>query len=212
MFEGPGQGLPNKNGLVMTSEWEKPVSTILDFFGLNNVSLMGMSLGGYLALRVAAKDKRIKNAIAFDTFYSMEDAFLINAPKNLTNIPNLSDLKVRESVDNLIEEYTKKSIDLKFKINKAKEIFGKNSPSEILIEMKEYSLKGIESEIEQAVLLLAGDNDMYVPTKRTSFLRNKLINASKVESFIFNEESGGQYHCQVGNKSLAFEKVISFLN
>ena len=212
MFEGPGQGLPNKNGLPMTSEWEKPVSTILDFFGLNNVSLMGMSLGGYLALRAAAKDKRIKNVIAFDTFYSMKDAFLINAPKDLTNIPDLSDLKVRESVDNLIEEYTKKSIDLKFKINKAKEIFGKNSPSEILIEMKEYSLRGIESEIEQDVLLLAGDNDMYVPTKRTSFLRNRLINASKVESFIFNEESGGQYHCQVGNKSLAFEKVISFLN
>lgn len=53
---------------------------------------------------------------------------------------------------------------------------------------------------------------MYVPTKRTSFLRNKLINASKVGTFIFNEESGGQYHCQVGNKSLTFEKVISFLN
>lgn len=212
MFEGPGQGLPNKSGLTMTSEWEKPVSTVLDFFGLNNVSLVGMSLGGYLALRAAAKDKRIRKVIAFDTFYSMEDAFLINAPKDLANLPDLSDFQVRRAVDNLIEDYTKKSIDLKFKINKAKEIFGKKTPSEILIEMKKYSLLGIESEIKQDVLLLAGDNDMYVPTMRTSFLKNRLVNASTVESFVFSEESGGQHHCQVGNKSLAFEKIINFLN
>lgn len=212
MFEGPGQGMPNINGLSMSSEWEKPVSAILDFFGLTNVSLMGMSLGGYLALRAAAKEKRVKKVVAFDTFYSMEDAFLINTPKDLTKIPDLSDLNVRKSVDNLLEEYTKKNIDLKFKINKAKEIFGKNSPSEVLLEMKKYTLSGIESEIVQDVLLLAGDNDMYVPTERTAFLRDKLVNASTVESCIFDEKSGGQHHCQVGNKSLAFDKIVKFLN
>lgn len=212
MFEGPGQGMPNKNGLPMTSEWEKPVSTILDFFNLDNVALIGMSLGGYLALKTAAKEKRIKKVIAFDTFYSMEDAFLINAPTGLTNIPDLSDLNTRKSIDNLIEEYTKKNIDLKFKINKAKEIFKKNTPSEILIEIKKYTLNGIESKINQNVLLLAGNNDMYVPTERTLFLKERLTNASTVESFIFYEASGGQHHCQVGNKLLAFDKITKFIH
>lgn len=101
-----------------------------------------------------------------------------------SNIPDLSDLNTRKSIDNLIEEYTKKNIDLKFKINKAKEIFKKNTPSEILIEMKKYTLNGIESEINQNVLLLAGNNDMYVPTERTLFLKERLTNASTVESFI----------------------------
>lgn len=212
MFEGPGQGIPNKNGLAMTHEWEKPVSAILDFFSLSNVSILGMSLGGYLALRAAAKEKRIEKVIAFDTFYSMEDAFLMNAPKGIKATADFTDTHMYETIDNLIEGYSKGNIDLEFKINKAKEIFGKSRPSEALREMKKYTLYGIENEINQDVLLLAGDNDMYVPTERTPFLVEKLVNSSKIESIIFSNETGGQYHCQVGNKGIAFNEILRFLN
>ncbi|NSS93511.1 alpha/beta hydrolase [Enterococcus faecalis] len=212
MFEGPGQGIPNKNGLAMTHEWEKPISAILDFFRLSNVSLLGMSLGGYLALRAAAKEKRIEKVIAFDTFYSMEDAFLMNAPKETKELVDFTDARMCETIDNLIEKYSKGNVDLTFKINKAKEIFGKSKPSEVLKEMKKYTLCGIEKEINQNVLLLAGENDMYVPTERTPFLVEKLVNSSKIESIIFSNETGGQYHCQVGNKGIAFNEILKFLN
>lgn len=49
-------------GVDMTPKlaiWERPVKTILDFFQLDKVCIIGALLGGYLAPRAAAFDKRI---------------------------------------------------------------------------------------------------------------------------------------------------------
>jgi alpha-beta hydrolase superfamily lysophospholipase len=55
MFEGPGQGSALEDGgLLLIPEWEKPVAAVLNQLQLDNVSLMGISLGGYLVLRAAA--------------------------------------------------------------------------------------------------------------------------------------------------------------
>ena len=60
MFEGPGQGgVMRLQGMHFTHEWEKPVKAVLDFFHLEDVTIIGISLGGYLAPRAAAFDKRI---------------------------------------------------------------------------------------------------------------------------------------------------------
>ncbi len=60
----------------MTHEWEKPVNTVLDYFKLNEVTLIGISLGGYLALRAAAYEKRIKKVIAYDVIYNFFDCVM----------------------------------------------------------------------------------------------------------------------------------------
>lgn len=206
MFEGPGQGKPAKEGLYMQYNWEEPVAAVLDYFHLENIYLLGMSLGGYLALRAAAKEKRIKKVMAFDILYSMEDSFQMNIPKNFKD--SWSDALI----DKAISEKAEIDIDLRFKFNKAKDIFGKERPSEVLNELKKYTLYGIENEIEQETLLLAGTNDLYVPTKQTSLLISKLVNAAKIESHLFGEATGGQYHCQVGNKKLAFNAIKCFLS
>ena len=212
MFEGPGQGGDLKNGLVMTHKWEIPLKSILDCYNLEEISLIGMSLGGFLAMRAASQEKRIKKVIAFDTFYSMMDSFSMNIPSQLKQLPDLSQEKNRVIANKLIDKYAKESIDLSFKINKAKEIFGKTSSVEVLKAIENYSLDGLEKEIKQKVLLLAGNADLYVPTYRTGFLQSKLINASKIETALFTAEDGGQYHCQVGNKKIAFDRIKQFLN
>ena len=69
MFEGPGQGEPlQKYNIRMTHEWEKPTKAVLDYFDLDNVTLVGISLGGYFALRAAAFEKRIRRVIAWDVY------------------------------------------------------------------------------------------------------------------------------------------------
>ena len=52
--------------LPMTHEWEKPVAAVLDYIEAENVTLIGMSLGGYLALRAASLEPRIKRVIAYN--------------------------------------------------------------------------------------------------------------------------------------------------
>lgn len=212
MFEGPGQGGPLKEGLPMSYNWEETVSAVIDFFELTDVTLMGMSLGGYLALRAAAKEQRIKKVIAFDIFYSMMDAFSLNAPKEILNQLNLEDPLLQQKLNQQLPLLAKKSIDLQFKLTKGMEILGKNSPAEVLIEIQKFTLAGIEAEITQEVLLLAGTEDMYVPVERSAFLQSKLIHAAKIESVLFTNKSGGQYHCQVGDKELAFKRICDFLS
>jgi alpha-beta hydrolase superfamily lysophospholipase len=61
MFDGPGQGSTlMREKIPMTHEWEKPVGAVLDHLALTDVTLIGISLGGYLAVRTAAFEPRIK--------------------------------------------------------------------------------------------------------------------------------------------------------
>jgi pimeloyl-ACP methyl ester carboxylesterase len=69
-FDGPGQGEMWKNMKLIT-DYEKAVSTIIDYLEENNkynidlgrIGVEGWSLGGYLAPRAAAFDRRISCAV-----------------------------------------------------------------------------------------------------------------------------------------------------
>ena len=50
LFEGPGQGgVMRVQGKHFTHEWERPVKAVLDYFHLDDVTIIGASLGGMLA-------------------------------------------------------------------------------------------------------------------------------------------------------------------
>lgn len=67
IFEGPGQGAAiRRHNLLFTNAWEKPVTCVLDFFEITEVTLLGISLGGYLALRAAAFEPRISRVVCYD--------------------------------------------------------------------------------------------------------------------------------------------------
>lgn len=64
-FEGPGQGgALRKCRLPLIYGWEKPTKAVLDHFNLADVTMVGMSMGGWLCLRAAAFEPRVKRVIA----------------------------------------------------------------------------------------------------------------------------------------------------
>ena len=70
-FEGPGQdGARKKFGLALDWRWERPAKAILDYFKLDDVTWLGISMGGWFCFRAAAFEPRIKmviaSSIAFD--------------------------------------------------------------------------------------------------------------------------------------------------
>jgi alpha-beta hydrolase superfamily lysophospholipase len=71
LFHGPGQGMAlREQGLTFRPDWERVVSSVVDFAlklpGVepDGIILMGLSMGGALAPRAAAFEKRIKICIA----------------------------------------------------------------------------------------------------------------------------------------------------
>jgi dipeptidyl aminopeptidase/acylaminoacyl peptidase len=70
-FDEPGQYGPlHREGLVFRPDWEKVVTPVVDFAlrqpGVDpkRIALMGISMGGYLAPRAAAFEKRLAALIA----------------------------------------------------------------------------------------------------------------------------------------------------
>ena len=63
-FDGPGQGgARDLGGLTFDHDWEKPVGAILDHFALDSAALVGISMGGYWALRAAGREPRIDRVV-----------------------------------------------------------------------------------------------------------------------------------------------------
>ena len=76
-FEGPGQGgALEERGLPMIPEWERPVSAVLDHYGLTDVTAVGESLGGGLVIRAAAFEPRISRVVSMDI---LDDEFEVVA-------------------------------------------------------------------------------------------------------------------------------------
>lgn len=71
-FDGPDQGgALKRDGLSWDYEWEKPTKAILDYFQLNDVTLLGISMGGWFCIRAAAFESRIKRVIAWSVSFDV---------------------------------------------------------------------------------------------------------------------------------------------
>src|SRR5271156_4444114 len=86
-FDGPGQYGPiHRERLPFRPDWEEVVTPVVDFAvklpGVDTakIALMGVSFGGYLALRAAAFEKRIAAVIANDGVYDYGAANLSAVP------------------------------------------------------------------------------------------------------------------------------------
>ncbi|MBK5432286.1 alpha/beta hydrolase [Bacillus sp. TH25] len=197
VLDGPGQGTALKNGLKFIHNWEKPVSTVIDYFKLDRVSILGASWGGYLAMRAAAFEKRIDKVIAFNIFYSGLDALKMRMPDNIWNkLTTLLATNEADKINTMFKQMMATSIDLNWKIKKGMENTGEKTPFNLLKNFEKHTMAGIGQFINQEVLLLAGEDDQYVPISRLSQIEMELCNAASITSVVFTKETGGEQHCQ----------------
>ncbi|MCB2343110.1 alpha/beta fold hydrolase [Clostridium estertheticum] len=212
IFDGPGQGTALKNGLKFIMNWEKPVSIIINYFNLQRVSLMGMSWGGYFVMRAAAFEKRIDKIIALDIFYCGLDALMQRMPKIKADIlMSLINDNQTDQLNLTINKMMVNDIDLNWKINKGYENTGETTPYGLLKNFERHTMKGIGQLVNQDVLLLAGENDQYVPISRLPQIQQELCNAASITTRVFTPKTGGAEHCQAGRPDLAFDEIKKFL-
>lgn len=210
MFEGPGQGEAlNKYGMKFIEQWEKPVTKVLDHYGINNVTLLGISLGGYLAARAAAYEKRVQRVILYDIIYDFYQAFLSKVP-----------LKAQEMVEQFLplednpfwkkaEQQIAENLFSQWLLLHGYHVFGVNTVPQYLTTLQKYNTKEISKYITQDVLLLAGEEDIY--TQFFEEQKNALINAKSVSGRIFTKSESASHHCQIGNIKLAFDYMLEWL-
>jgi len=212
VFEGPGQGQTLKNGLSFEPHWEKPLSAILDYFNLSDIIVIGISWGGYLALRAAAFEKRVKKVIAYDVLYDGFDCMTNPFPplaKGL--IRALFFLRLKGVINSLMEKFMTKKLLINWAISHGQYITGTDTPYDFYRHLMKHTLKGIEEKIDCDVLLLAGEKDHYIPRSHFEILKSKLSSARSLEARMFTADEGGEQHCQIGNHRIAVEYIMKWL-
>jgi pimeloyl-ACP methyl ester carboxylesterase len=209
IFEGPGQGRPLRSGLKMTHEWEKPVAAVLDFFELDGVTLIGVSLGGYLALRAAAYEPRIRHVVAWNVVWDTLRGYNRDKPESFFAAIRNGD---KDAINAMAAAARKQDDAVDWMITHGMYITGSETPFDYLYEFTRYQTKELSPLIEQDVLLLAGENDHFVPVEFLELQKAALTAARSVRTRLFTAEEGGDQHCQVGRIDLATGEILDWLD
>lgn len=212
-FDGPGQGgVLKKNNLVLTHEWEKPVSSVLDFFNLEDVTLIGISLGGLLAIRASAFDSRIKRVVSYGVIYDYLESQNANSPFIAKTMFKLRlKLNFSKKINDYAKQMREKDYRVDFSYNQGFYITGTKSLFEFCKYMQKFSAVKISSRVKQDVLLLVGDYDFYFPPKMYREQKKALKNAKSVTLRIFTKNERAQNHIQVGNIKKALDVIIGWI-
>ena len=213
LFEGPGQGAPLlKQHLPMPHDWERPVGAVIDHFGLESCSLLGISLGGYLAPRAAAFDKRIKRVVAFDVLEHLFDCFMDKLPSGTGTVLSwLLALRQRRVVNRIIGRRMAEDELADWGVSHGMHVSGTRDPYDFFRWAKRMSTKPIAGKITQDFLLLAGADDHLVPVRQFFSQVRTLSNVRSLTARLFTEREQAQAHCQVGNMILAIDFIIDWL-
>jgi pimeloyl-ACP methyl ester carboxylesterase len=215
-FEGPGQGgVIRKQEIPFRHDWEKVVTPVIDYainrkeeFGIdvNRIALMGMSMGGYLAARAAAFDKRISACILNDGVYDGYDAITSSFPEPLSTALEEGN---SEFVNSTITDLIESDLNARFNMRHGMWTTGSNSPYDLITGAKSYTLKDIIKNITCPTLVLEAENDDSFPGQPKKVYDGL---RSPKKYILFTQEEGAEEHCQSGASALSNQRIFDWVD
>lgn len=209
LFEGPGQGGALRDyGLPMDYRWERPAAAVLDYFGLDDVTWLGVSMGGWLCFRAAALEPRIGRVIASSVAYDymkipppVVESFARWLLKHERVMDPMANMKMR-----LMPQENWGAVNLMY-------IMKQPTPYKASIAFLDFNADNLLSErVGQDVLILTGAEDHFIPMKIHHLQVAALRNARSMTERVFTRAEQAQNHCQVGNMGLALETMAAWMS
>ena len=213
MFEGPGQGgVMRVQGMHFTHEWEKPVKSILDYFGLSDVTIIGISLGGYLAPRAAAFDKRITKVVAWSIFPCFQDILVSMQPQGTQRAFHvLMKLHARPLLNLVFGKKAKKSPIIDWGIKHGCYAYEAKDAYSYAKKLKLYDIAPVADQITQDMLILGASGDHFIDYHLIGKEINMLKNVRSLTFRLFTDKEEAENHCNVGNGKLAIDEILSWI-
>jgi len=208
-FEGPGQGgARRKYDLAFTLEWEKPAKAILDYFKLDDVTWIGISMGGWLCFRAAAYEKRIKRVIASSIAYDYMKGYNV-----IIRVSHSYFIKhMRDYSNKMILKQLKKGGMQAWMAAQLMYITKNDMPVDAFQVWMDLNEQNLKSElVDQDVLILTGRDDHFIPFKSHAMQVNALTNVKSLTPIVFTKETHANNHCQIGNMNLALSTMVKWI-
>ena len=215
VFEGPGQwsALQLNPGLVLRPDFEAPVKAVVDtllqrsYVDPDRIAMIGYSLGGCLAARAAAFEKRISATICVGLVVDVNDAIIADMPVWLQRSPDL----VFDSLFGLVEKFSQRNAAL---LSHFMWMFGVSRFREVIEAWRPFNLDGLAPQIEKPLLLIAGEEE-YAQVKGKVMMDimrflGDVTGPVSMHQFDFSEGWAGS-HCQIGALSQIQAVVFDWL-
>lgn len=207
-YEGPGQGgARTLEGLTFDHDWEKPVGAVLDHFGLPSAALVGISMGGYWALRAAGREPRVDRVVAWPPVYD----WMWRVPAPLRR-PTRAMLRHEGFMRWSVRTRARLVPTLRQVVDQTLYLTGSDDPYAVVEWFAGMNADHLGSgRVTQDVLLLAGEHDSFQPPSLTRAQATALTAARSVTVRVFTEAEHADQHCQMGNLDLACGVLVDWL-
>jgi pimeloyl-ACP methyl ester carboxylesterase len=214
VFDGPGQGNAlRREGLHMTHDWERPVGAVLDHFDIDDCTLIGKSLGGYLAPRAAAFDQRIRRVVAWGAMYDFTGPFRDGlGDERFDALLELIEQGDRDQVNESVEFMTTVSPQARWAVDHGMHVSGCADGFEYFRWLSEMNLREVSDRITQDLLIVMGTADHLVPLQQAYEQAAAATNARSVTLRVATAAEQAAEHCQVGHPMLVVDEIIRWLD
>lgn len=207
-FEGPGQGgALVEHGLTFDHDFEGPVGAVLDHFRLDGVTLVGLSMGGYWAIRAAGREPRVARVVAWPPVYD----WLFQVPALFRPWVHRM-VRWRRFMLWSIRVRTRMFPVLHHAVQQATALCGGRDALDAVRWLLSMNERHLGSErVTQDVLLLVGEHDAFQPPRLAGYQERALTNARSVSVRVFRAHEHADQHCQMGNLELACGVLTTWL-
>ncbi len=210
LIEGPGQrgALHTNPGLVFRHDYDAPIETVVDYaLGRPDVdgeklALYGLSLGGYLALRTAAHEKRIAACIANPPYLDFSAAQHKGLPAWIRTLNS-------RLLDPLLLWAARVNPLIRFALETYYWILGVARPSQIFSALKGFTIVGLEERITCPTLLIVGQGEGEEVLRQGRLLYERLPGEKTMR--ITEVDEGADAHCVTNNLSLMNQIAFDWL-
>lgn len=190
LCDGPGIGEAVFRGLVNRHDYEVPGTAAFDHVAARpdvdpgRIVVVGASLGGYRAARIAAFEHRLAGAVAWGAIWSVAGLWA----------------DTRSGGDALPTP-----------LAHAMRVMGARDVDEVSEKMKLWTLDGVAERIRCPLLILHGEDDAQIPVADARRLYD-VAGSDVKELKVFTADEGGATHCQNDNRQLAHDHIADWIH
>lgn len=213
LFEGPGQGgVVRTQNKHFTFQWEKPVKAILDYFSLDDVTIIGASLGGMLAPRAAAFEPRIQRVIAWSVFTNFQEVLLNNvSPSKQRLFKILLKLNLVPVINLAMHTIAKKDELIRWGLNHGMYAYEASTPYEYAMKMNDYQMLNIADKVTQDVFIAGASCDHFIDYRAVGTEISALKNVRSLTFRLFTAQESACNHCNCGNSKLVLDTFMAWI-
>jgi len=105
-----------------------------------------------------------------------------------------------------------RSLVIEWGMHQGMHVTGSRSPYEFLKKIQSLSTTAVSTRVTQDVLLMAGEEDHYIPLHQFYDQIKSLKNVRSLTARVFTRSEQAQNHCQIGNLGLSLQVIVGWLD